>query len=107
MDHVACIGYVYFEIGLQATVLTLNFRVTSLEENSGGSTNITELEGRVSDLEAPTGEQESRITANQENIEGKDIEQIKKGSELCLFSVPPTGAISVDQNHSIPKQSRL
>ncbi len=51
-------------------MLTLDYRVTNLEENSGGSDNITELERRVSELEVAHAEQETRITTNQEDIEG-------------------------------------
>ncbi len=32
--------------------------------------NVTELETRVAELEAATAEQETRITSNQDNIEG-------------------------------------
>ena len=55
--------------GLQDATLVLDYRVTNLEEN-GGNANITDLETRISDLEVATGEQETRITTNQENIEG-------------------------------------
>ena len=56
---------------LQGATLSLDYRVTNLEENGGDSGNITELETRVSDLEVATSEQETRITTNQENIQGK------------------------------------
>ena len=56
--------------GLQATTITLDYRVTTLEENGGGNANITELETRVSQLEVTTGQLETRITTNQERIEG-------------------------------------
>ena len=56
--------------GLQDTTLALDFQVTNLEENGGGNANITGLETRVSDLESTTDEQETRITTNQEDIEG-------------------------------------
>ena len=55
---------------LQATSIALDYRVTNLEENGGGNANITELETRVSELEVTTTQQETRITSNQENIEG-------------------------------------
>ena len=64
MRHLTCFP------GLQDTTLVLDFRVTALEENGGGSSNITGLDTRVSELEVLTSEQESRITTNQENIEG-------------------------------------
>ncbi len=55
---------------LKDTTLALDFRVTNLEENGGGNANTTELENRVTELEVTIGEQETRITTNQEDIEG-------------------------------------
>ena len=68
IDLVTCI-YCLF-LGLQGTTLALDYRVTNLEENGGGNTNITQLETRVTELEVTAGEQETRTTTNQEDIEG-------------------------------------
>ena len=54
---------------LQSTTISLDYRVTNLENNRGGGNN-TDLEARVTELEERTDEQELRIATNQENIEG-------------------------------------
>ena len=59
--------------GLQDATLVLDDRLTNLEENGGGSVNLTALETRVSQLEVTTGEQETQITANEDAIEGKCV----------------------------------
>ncbi len=53
---------------LQSTAISLDYRVTNLENNRGG--NNTDLEARVTELEETTDDQELRIATNQENIEG-------------------------------------
>ena len=57
---------------LQANTLDLEVRVGNLEENSGddGNSSITELELRVQTLEDTTADQETRIVAAEENIQG-------------------------------------
>ena len=58
---------------LEATTLTLDFRVTALEENGGGDGNssVAELEVRVETLEGTVADHETRISAAEVNINGK------------------------------------
>ena len=58
---------------LQATTIQLDSRVSVLEENGWGDGNssISELEERVQTLEGITVDQETRIVAAEENIQGK------------------------------------
>ena len=61
-----------FIVGLQATTLSLDFRVTVLEENGGGDGNssVAELEVRVEALEGTTADHETRISMTESNISG-------------------------------------
>ena len=63
----------FFISGLQANTLDLEVRIGNLEENSGdnGNSSIAELELRVETLEDVTAEQETRIVAGEENIQGE------------------------------------
>ena len=70
---------------LQATDFTLDFRVTNLEDNTVASTNFSELETRVTQLEEISGEQETQITTNQENIAG-NILLTYTGTLLYIFN---------------------
>ena len=58
---------------LQATTVTLDFRVTALEENGGddGNSSVVELEVRVEALEGTTTDHETRISAVELDINGK------------------------------------
>ena len=62
-----------FIADLQVTTTTLDFRVTALEENGGGGGNssVAELEVRVETLEGTAADHETRLTASEENIQGK------------------------------------
>ena len=67
------IGVKYHYISdLEDTTLQLDFRVSTLEENSGGDGNssINELEVRVESLENTTTDQETRLSHAETNIEG-------------------------------------
>ena len=52
--------------------MQLDDRVTELEENGGGGGNssVAELEQRVEVLEGTAADQETRLTAAEENIQG-------------------------------------
>ena len=52
--------------------MELDDRVTDLEENGGGCGNssVAELEQRVETLEGTAADQETRLTAAEENIQG-------------------------------------
>ena len=58
---------------LQATTITLDFRVTVLEENGGGDGNssVAELEMRVETLEGTAADHETRISAVEVDVNGK------------------------------------
>ena len=64
---------VSFPPDLQANTLDLEVRVGNLEENSGddGNSSIAELELRVDTVEDVTADQETRIVAVEENIQGE------------------------------------
>ena len=57
---------------LQATTITLDFRVTILEENGGsdGNSSVADLEVRVETLEGTTEDHETRISAFELDIDG-------------------------------------
>ena len=57
---------------LEDTTLQLDFRVTILEENGGdgGNISVAELEVRVEILEGTTADHETRLKANEENLQG-------------------------------------
>ena len=59
--------------GLLATTISLDFRVTALEENGGDDWNssIAELEVRVEKLEGTTADHETRISAAETDINGR------------------------------------
>ena len=59
---------------LEDTTLALDFRVSVLEENGGGEGNssVAELEVRVEVLEGTTANHETRISAAESNINGKN-----------------------------------
>ena len=60
-------------VDLKDTTLALDFRVTVLEENGGddGNSSVAELEVRVETLEGTSDDQEMRLTAAENDIEGK------------------------------------
>ena len=55
-------------LDLQDTTVTLDFRVTALEEN--GNQTLTELEVRVKTLEDTAADHETRISAAESDING-------------------------------------
>ena len=65
--------YFIYIAGLQTTILSLDFRVTALEENGGddGNSSVAELEVRVEILEGTTANHETRISAAEVDISGK------------------------------------
>ena len=67
-------------VGLQTATVELDDRVTDLEENGGdgGNSSVAELEQRVEALEGTTADQETRLTAAEENIQGNE------DNEICL-----------------------
>ena len=60
-------------VGLLATTISLDFRVTVLEENGGGDGNssLAELEVRVQTLEGTAADHETRISATEIDVSGK------------------------------------
>ena len=58
--------------------MELDDRVTNLEENGGGGGNssVAELEQRVEALEGTAAEQETRLTAAEENIQGNYVNEL-------------------------------
>ena len=58
--------------GLQDTTLSLDFRVTVLEENGGndGNSSVAELEVRVETLEEITADHETRISDVESHVTG-------------------------------------
>ena len=58
---------------LQATMITLDFRVIALEENGGdgGNSSVAELEVRVEALEGTADDHETRISAVEADVNGK------------------------------------
>ena len=65
--------YFKFITGLQTSILSLDFRVTVLEENGGsdGNSSVAELEVRVEALEGTAADHETRISAAEGEISGK------------------------------------
>ena len=61
--------------GLQTSILSLDFRVTVLEENGGGDGNssVAELEVRVETLEGTAADHETRISAAETDINGNTL----------------------------------
>ena len=59
--------------GLLAATITLDFRVTELEENGGndGNSSVAELEVRVETLEGTAADHETRISATESDINGQ------------------------------------
>ena len=66
-------------IDLQDTTLALDFRLTILEENGGGDRNssVAELEVRVEVLEGTAADHETRISAAEIDINGKDFLKVR------------------------------
>ena len=62
-----------FSADLLAATISLDFRVTVLEENGGGDGNssVAELEVRVETLEGAAADHETRILAAQTEINGR------------------------------------
>ena len=58
---------------MQDTTLALDFRVTVLEQNGGGDGNssVAELEVRVETLEGTAADHDTRITAVEADVDGK------------------------------------
>ena len=72
---------------LQATTVTLDFRVTALEENGGGDGNssMAELEVRVETLKGTAADHETRISAAESDINGKWFSSIFFLENLVFF----------------------
>ena len=67
---------------MEGTTLALDWRVTVLEENGGGSdgnSSVAELEVRVETLEVTAAEHETRISAAESDINGKWLSIAKRG----------------------------
>ena len=64
--------FLFTVVDLQIVTFDLDKRVTTLEENGGGGGNssVAELEVRVETLEGTAADQEIRLTAVEENIQG-------------------------------------
>ena len=77
----------FFSSGLQATTVSLDFRVTALEENGGGDGNssVAELEVRVETLEGTAADHETRISAAESDINGKQKKNKQKNLTVQLF----------------------
>ena len=62
----------FFILDIQNSIISLNFRVTVLEENGGGDGNssVAELEVRVETLEGTAADHETRISAAEADIDG-------------------------------------
>ena len=60
-------------LGLQDTILALDFRVTVLEENGGdgGNSSVAELEVRVEALEGTAADHETRISVVEADVQGR------------------------------------
>ena len=60
-------------VGVLATTVTLDFRVTALEENGGddGNSSVAELEVRVETLEGTAADHETRISAAETDVSGR------------------------------------
>ena len=60
-------------VGVLATTITLDFRVTALEENGGddGNSSVAELEVRVETLEGTAADHETRISAAETDVSGR------------------------------------
>ena len=63
-----------FFTDLQDTTLALDFRVTVLEENGGsdGNSSVVELEVRVEALEGTAADHETRISAVETDVTGRE-----------------------------------
>ena len=66
-------NYSLFIAGAQNSILTLDIRVTELEENGGddGNSSVAELEVRVETLEGTAADHETRITAVDSDVSGR------------------------------------
>ena len=58
--------------GIQTSIVSLDFRVTVLEENGGsdGNSSVAELEVRVETLEETTDDHETRISTSESDVDG-------------------------------------
>ena len=74
-------------IDLQDTALALDFRVTVLEENGGsdGNSSVAELEVRVETLEGTAADHETRISATESDVTGR--EKIVFNQSQCTLKV--------------------
>ena len=66
--------HIFFS-GLQASTISLDFRVTALEEN-GGNSSVAELEVRVETLEGTANDHETRISSTESDIAGDPVLKI-------------------------------
>ena len=64
---------IFPSIGLLATTISLDFRVTALEENGAddGNSSVVELELRVETLEETAADHETRISTTELDVGGK------------------------------------
>ena len=60
-------------VGVLATTITLDFRVTAVEEavGRGGNSTVAELEVRVETLEGTAADHETRISATESDLTGR------------------------------------
>ena len=58
--------------------MSLDFRVTVLEENGGdgGNSSVDELEVRVETLKGTAEDHETRISATESDVSGEDMKMI-------------------------------
>ena len=58
--------------GIQTSIVSLDFRVTVLEENGGGDGNssVADLEVRVETLEGTVDDHETRISTSESDVDG-------------------------------------
>ena len=73
LNKITCFCCFFVSTGLLATTISLDFRVTALEENGGGDGNssVADLEVRVETLEGTAADHETRISAAEIDINGR------------------------------------
>ena len=73
MNEIFEFKYSLFIVGTQNSILTLDIRVTELEENGGsdGNSSVAELEVRVETLEGTAADHETRISAVESDVSGR------------------------------------
>ena len=78
-----------FITDLQATTLSLDFRVTILEENGGGDGNnsVAELEVRVETLEETADDHEARISTTETDINGNRFSNFLPPDKVIISHV--------------------